>query len=161
MKNDLSVILKDIKLFLFDLDGVLVHNKNLTVQQVVEIIQDIKKFSEELSSSGLMFGIVTARKQDELITELGKIEKIFLISSTLEKVQAVDKLLNRISLNYKNVFYAGDEVLDLPLLAKVGLSAAPSWAKREVKRSVKYVLKGTSINSILNEILVLVKNVRK
>jgi 3-deoxy-D-manno-octulosonate 8-phosphate phosphatase (KDO 8-P phosphatase) len=160
MKNDLTVILKEIKLFLFDLDGVLVHNNNLTVPQVEEIIQEINKFSKELTSSGLMFGIVTARNQDELITELDKIENIFLISSTLEKVKAVDKLLSRISISYKNVFYAGDEVLDLPLLAKVGLSAAPSWAKREVKRSAKYVFMGTNINSILNEILVLVKNVR-
>jgi 3-deoxy-D-manno-octulosonate 8-phosphate phosphatase (KDO 8-P phosphatase) len=157
MKNYLSAILKEINLFLFDLDGVLVHNK-LTDEQIFEFTNEIKNFSKELSRLGLSFGIVTARNEDQLIIALSKIENIIVISSTLEKVKAVDELLSKLSLNYKNVFYAGDEVLDLPLLSKVGLPATTYRAKREVKRSVKYVFKGSNLSSILNELLVLIKN---
>ncbi|MEW6507275.1 MAG: HAD hydrolase family protein [Bacteroidota bacterium] len=158
MKNYLSAILKEINLFLFDLDGVLVHNNILTDEQIYEFINEIKNFSKELSRLGLSFGIVTARNEDQLIIALSKIENIIVISSTLEKVKAVDELLSKLSLNYKNVFYAGDEVLDLPLLSKVGLPATTYRAKREVKRSVKYVFKGSNISSILSELLVLIKN---
>ncbi|NMB82339.1 MAG: hypothetical protein GYA14_11035 [Ignavibacteria bacterium] len=69
-------------------------------------------------------------------------------------------MIKNLTLDFKNVFYAGDEVLDLPLLNKVGFSASPSWAGRDVKRSVKYILKGNNIKSIFSEILNAVKNIR-
>lgn len=160
MKNELLKILSDVKLFLFDLDGVLIHNEDLTDSQTKLIIEEIKNFSNELSVLGLRFGIVTARNKDELITELEKSGNIILIHSTLEKVNAVTELLDRLKINFSNVFYAGDEVLDLPLLSKVGFSASPSWAKRDVKRSVKYIFKGNNIKSILSELLDALKNIR-
>ncbi|NMB82340.1 MAG: HAD family hydrolase [Ignavibacteria bacterium] len=89
MKNELLKIISEVKLFLFDLDGVLVHKNNLTDEEKNVVIEELKIFCNELSKLGLKFGIVTARDKDSLITELEKVENIFLISSTLEKVNAV------------------------------------------------------------------------
>lgn len=160
MKNELLNILAGIKLFLFDLDGVLIRDKILSDEEEKEVITEIQKFISELSKLGLKFGIVTARDKDSMINELEKLEDIILIFSTLEKVNAVQELINHFGIKFDNVFYAGDEVLDLPLLNKAGLSASPSWAGRDVKRSVKYILKGNNIKSIFSELLSDVKNIR-
>lgn len=160
MKNEILKILSEVKLFLFDLDGVLVHKNNLTNNEIIIVIEEVKFFCNELSKLGIKFGIVTARSKDSLITELEQVENIILISSTMEKVNAVRELIKNLAIDFKNVFYAGDEVLDLPLLNKVGFSASPSWAGRDVKRSVKYILKGNNIKSIFSEVLSAAKNIR-
>lgn len=157
MKNNILLLLKDVKLFLFDLDGVLIHNK-FGKEDPGRFLNSVRNFSEELKKYGFSFGIVSARPEDELITELKKDKTITVISSSLEKVNEVEKLIARLSLGFSNLFYAGDEVLDLPLLTKCGVSAAPSWAGRNVKRSVKYIIKGSDTNSLLNEILGLIKS---
>ena len=160
MKNNILAKLKEIKLFLFDLEGVLIHNGNVNNQESVKtFLGDIKDFVEELSSYGLKSGIVTARKEDELILELKKLEGIYIIASTFEKVQAVEKLLAELGIDFKAVFYTGDEVLDIPLLSKCGISAAPAWASRDVKRSVNFIFKGISAHTILPEISALIKSV--
>lgn len=159
MKNELLEILANVKLFLFDLDGVLIHNRNLTESEQNDIIDEILKFSNELAKYELKFGIVTARNKDDFVNKLQKIDNIYLISSTLEKVNAVRNLLNSSTFDFSNLFYAGDEVLDLPLLSKVGFSASPSWAIRDVKRAVKYILKGNDAKSIFLEILSAIKNI--
>ncbi len=157
MKNNLPLLLKNVKLFLFDLDGVLIHNKSGN-EDPGPFLKEIKKFSEEIKKYGLSFGIVSAREEDELISELKKDSSITVISSSLEKVNEVEKLITRLSIGFSNLFYAGDEVLDLPLLSKCGVSAAPSWAGRNVKRSVKYIIKGPDTASMLTEILGLIKS---
>lgn len=160
MKNNLLDKLKGIKLFLFDLEGVLIHNDNSSDESNIStLLDDIKNFINEISHYGLKCGIVTARQEDELISDLKKLEGIYIIASTFEKVNAVENLLSRIGLEFKDTFYTGDEVLDLPLLNKCGLSAAPSWAKRNIKRTVSFVFKGTSAHAILPELSALIKSV--
>lgn len=160
MKNNLLEKLKEIKLFLFDLDGVLIHNDNSSNQESIKIfLEDIKKFITEISFYGLKSGIVTARQEDNLISELKKLEGIYIIASTFEKVQAVENLISELGIDFKDTFYAGDEVLDIPLLNKCGFSAAPSWAMRNVKRTVSFVFKGTSAHTLLPELSVLIKSV--
>ncbi|MDQ7817161.1 MAG: HAD hydrolase family protein [Melioribacteraceae bacterium] len=160
MKNSVLEKLKEIKLFLFDLDGVLIHNDNVNnLDSIKTFLEDIKNYVEYLSNYGLKSGIVTARKEDEIILELKKLESIYIIASTFEKVQAVEKLIAELGIDFKDVFYTGDEVLDIPLLSKCGLSAAPAWAGRDVKRSVNFIFKGISAHTILPEISALIKSV--
>lgn len=160
MKNNLLDKLKGIKLFLFDLEGVLIHNDKSGDQASIKtLLEDIKKFINEISLYGLKSGIVTARQEDELISELKKLEGIFIIASTFEKVGAVEILLSELGIDFKDTFYTGDEVLDIPLLNRCGLSAAPSWARRDVKRTVSFVFKGTSAHSLLPELSAHIKSV--
>lgn len=160
MKNNLLDKLKEIKLFLFDLDGVLIHNDNSIDQSGNKtLLDDIKNFINEITLYGLQCGIVTARQEDELISDLKKLEGIYIIASTFEKVSAVEDLLSEIGIGFKDTFYTGDEVLDIPLLNKCGLSAAPSWARRNVKRNVSFVFKGTSAHTLLPELSAYIKSV--
>ena len=148
MKNEIVAKFSAVKVFLFDLEGVLLKNNLLSDQN----FKAIKFTSDEFQKLGVRFGIVTARKVDELINKLKTIDGLKIIASTLDKVGAVDKFLEAISLDYENVFYIGDDLLDVPLLRKCGVSAAPSTSRREVKREVSFISKSESCSELLNEI---------
>ncbi len=148
MKSEIETKFNGIKIFLFDLEGVLLKN-NLPDDRCFKAI---KNASDEFQRLGVRFGIVTARKADDVIEKLKTIDGLKVISSALDKVSAVEKFLDTVSLDYGNVFYIGDDLLDIPLLKKCRVSAAPSTSRREVKREVTFVSKSESCVELLNEI---------
>jgi 3-deoxy-D-manno-octulosonate 8-phosphate phosphatase (KDO 8-P phosphatase) len=139
---------KRVKLFLFDLEGVL-FNQGDSPSELVLLLDEY--FSDPIFE-GCKFGIVSARENDALIARLQSVKNCIVISSTLDKVTAVDKLLRKLDMNYDSVFYIGDDLLDLPLLRKSYISAAPSNARREVKRSVNMIFKTYGADNILGEL---------
>lgn len=149
MKSELISKIREIKIFLFDLEGVLMHNGVLEENSVKAISHACKSFNQ----LGLIFGIITARTEDKLIRKLRAIEGCFILSSSLDKVSAADKFLSSRSVNYKNVFYMGDDLLDIPLLKKCGVSCAPKSSRREVKRVVNFIAHSDKCEDLLNEII--------
>ncbi len=144
---------KDVKLFLFDLEGVLLFKNNLTEEKSRQtFMEQILKACKEFCKYNVRFGIVTAHKEDEFIDELRKIENCIILSTSVEKVSAVEELLNKLNLGFDKIFYMGDEVLDIPLLRKCGLSAAPKSSSREVKRVVDLLINSTSAEDVFKEI---------
>jgi len=153
MKNEILTKIKEIKIFLFDLEGVLL-NDNITHDKLFNLLSaKVKEFNQ----LGLKFGIITAREDDDLIKKLKSIEHCTVISSSLDKVSSADNFLTTNSVDYKNVFYIGDDLLDIPLLKKCRLTSSPMNGRREVKRIVNFVVKTKNPENILNEILGLIK----
>ena len=147
MKSDINS--NTIKLVLFDLDGVLIQeNRNFTLDQ---ILTPLKKFVEDILAEGIHFSIVSGRHNDE-VTNFLEVYKIKLITSSLNKVSDAEKIINDLGIEFDEVFFMGDDILDIPLLQKVGFSAAPRNARREVKRVVKKIIPAEDVDFMLNEI---------
>ncbi|MBM4171173.1 MAG: hypothetical protein FJ214_04825 [Ignavibacteria bacterium] len=152
MKANILKKLSEIKLYLFDLEGVLIHKNNFTDEDQNRFFILIEEVCNKLSIQNKKIGIVTARGEDQFVLKLREILKCEVISSSIEKVSSVDKLVLQLSMNYDSVFYAGDDILDIPLLKKCGLSAAPSTARREVKRIVDFTFKSNTAIEIFDEL---------
>lgn len=145
--------MKSTKLVLFDLDGVLIQeHRDYTLEQ---ILKPLKKFVEELSEHGVRFAIISGRRKDE-VTDFINEYNIPLINSSLNKVSDAEKLIKEIGINFNEVFFMGDDILDIPLLQKVGFSAAPKNARREVKRVVMKIIPAEDVEFMLNEIKLIV-----
>jgi 3-deoxy-D-manno-octulosonate 8-phosphate phosphatase (KDO 8-P phosphatase) len=149
MKNKLPEKLNTVKLFLFDLEGVLIQQGSCNEN----CFETIKHACSEFNNSGLMFGIVTARTDDEFIKKLKTIEGCIVLSGSLDKVSATDNFLAAQAIDYQNVFYMGDDLLDIPLLKKCGVSCAPQSARREVKRVVTFLSQSESCEEFLKELI--------
>ena len=149
--NDLKERLKNIKLVLFDLDGVLLHNDN-DDRRINEIAEAIENFSRNLSRFNMIVGIITGRNDDEITLRLSKIENVKILTSSIDKVSLAKRLLDEYNLDCKNVFYIGDNLFDIPLLKNCAVSAAPPNAKREVRRIVDYITRSEKAEPMLNEI---------
>lgn len=154
MKKELLQKLFKIKLFLFDLEGVLLQNADsLTETSLLDFVEEIKKAASEFEKRDLMMGIVTARQFDGIIEKLIIIKNCKVFPGSVEKIKVVENYLQEIKINFENVFYIGDEVLDIPLLMKCGFSAAPKSAIRDVKRIVNFSFAAINAKNLFDELI--------
>lgn len=145
---------ENIRLFLFDLEGVLIPKNFESNSPFLQVhIQTIKKFFDKLKSMGLTSGIVTMRSEDGLINELRKNLSCPVITASLDKVAPAEKLLSELNLTFENLFYIGDDLFDIPLLQRAAVSASPSTGHREVKRNVDIIITYAIIEDLFNYIL--------
>jgi len=149
MKSDLLGKIKNVKVFLFDLEGVLLKDKSLCGLCFDQLSSVYKEYKED----GLMFGIITARKEDQFIDKLKTLEGCEVIFSSLDKVSAADRFLREHGFGFRDLFYMGDDILDIPLLERCGFSAAPHNARREVKRIVDFIVQNDDCRGLLKEII--------
>ena len=72
---------------------------------------------------------------------------------TMEKLPIFNEIVQKYSLHPHQVAYVGDDVPDLPVLRKVGLSVAPQNAHEDVKSEVDLVLKKSGGDGAVREII--------
>ena len=151
--------LKNIKFYLFDLDGVLCNQKDLENDNGIDDkILLLSDFNEFIDSLNLSSGILTASDNNKVNHFCNKAGFKEVYTSSFDKVTLARKIMDKHDIDFENIFYIGDSILDIPLLQRAGFSAAPKNARREVKRVVDYVCKGETTIEMLKEILKLVIN---
>ncbi len=142
--------IKNVKIFLFDLDGVLILRKDRNEEELLECM---KEFTQKLKEDNYFAGVITARDDDDLTNKLSLIDNCSVVTASFNKVGSVEKLLKKLNLNFSNVLYIGDDMLDIPLLQKAEIAIAPSSARREVKRVIDFTVDITVNGSILKSVL--------
>jgi len=138
---------KNIKTFVFDIDGVLTDGKLLITQEGVMLremnVRDgytlqlaIKKGYEIIVISGSFSAEVQIR-----LERLG-ITKIFMRIEN--KLQTLKELIVTFHLNKEEILYMGDDIPDYEVMQYCGLAACPADAVPEIKSISKYIspLKG-------------------
>lgn len=128
---------------LFDVDGVLTDGRLLYTGEGETLKQfDVKDgLGLKLAQRrGLRVGVLSGRRSAPLQTRLEDLGLDERILSRSDKAQAFDELLERHDLQACQVAYVGDDLLDLPVLLRCGLSFAPADAVEEVRQRVDVVL---------------------
>jgi len=129
--SELSEELRDqaaaIRLLILDVDGVLTDGSLLYGPEGEQLKQfDVKDGLgiRLLLDHGVQVAVITARKSAALerrMADLG-IEQFF--SGSPDKLQVYERLRDQLGLKDTQVAYMGDDILDLPVMRKVGLSIA-------------------------------------
>lgn len=135
---------KKIKLIVLDVDGVLTDAGLMMGHNGFEYI----KFNVQDGAGivlakklGFKFALITGRNTpiiDERAKMLG-IDDVY--QNKFHKLESYSELLKKHSLKDENICYMGDDILDLPILMRVGFSVAPANALSDVKKQVHYVCK--------------------
>jgi len=151
---------KQIKLFITDVDGVLTdagmyYSKNG---------ERLKKFNardgkgiELLRKAGIKTAIITSEDTEIINNRAKKIRIDYLYQGVSDKNNVLNELCKELRISSDEIAYIGDDINDLGLLQRVGLSACPVDAMSRVKNVVKYVckLKGGAgcVREIIEEII--------
>jgi 3-deoxy-D-manno-octulosonate 8-phosphate phosphatase (KDO 8-P phosphatase) len=132
-----------IRLILFDVDGVLTDGKIVLHADGTESKRfDIRDGIAMVWAQrvGVTIGFLSARNSP-VTTQRAAQLGITLVHNgvPVSKLDTYDEILRQLTLTDEDVAYMGDDVLDLPVLGRAGLSAAPADAVEEVRARVHWV----------------------
>jgi 3-deoxy-D-manno-octulosonate 8-phosphate phosphatase (KDO 8-P phosphatase) len=131
-----------IKLILFDVDGVLTDGKILLHADGSESKQfDIKDGTAIVWALrvGITIGFLSARTSASTAQRAAQLGVTLLHQGVASKLETYRQIVDELLLDTEQVAYMGDDVLDLPVLTSVGLSAAPADAAPDVRDRVDWV----------------------
>lgn len=139
---ELKAIANKIKLVAFDVDGVMTDGSLTFDENGVEY----KTYNTRdglgivmMRLSGIIPAIITAR-DNGTVRHRAKILGITeLYQGQRNKEAAIDELVAKHNLSYDEVAYMGDDLPDICVLEKVGLSCCPADAVDEVINVCKFV----------------------
>jgi 3-deoxy-D-manno-octulosonate 8-phosphate phosphatase (KDO 8-P phosphatase) len=132
----------DIRLLLFDVDGVLTDGVVLMHADGSEAkgfhIRDGAAMVWA-QRAGLTVGLLSARSSGATTHRAAQLAIRLVVQGAHSKLTAYERILRDTGLSDQAVAYMGDDLLDLPVLSRVGLSAAPADAAAEVIARVHWV----------------------
>jgi 3-deoxy-D-manno-octulosonate 8-phosphate phosphatase (KDO 8-P phosphatase) len=135
-----------IRLMLLDVDGVLTDGGILLDGAADDPARESKRFYVRdgsaityLQRAGIEVGLITGRQSPVVARRAAELGITLVIQGTLRKEEAYLRLLADRALTDANVAFVGDDLLDLPLIRRVALSAAPSDAAPEVRDAAMLV----------------------
>jgi len=146
-------------MLLLDVDGVMTDGGIYFSERGDEL----KKFNTQdgygivsLQRHGVIVGIITGRASD-LVRRRAQELGISEVHENLENKQdAYEALKVKHKLSDASIAYIGDDEPDIPVLKRVGFSAAPSDAVELVRRSVDYVCRRKGGEGAVREVVDLI-----
>jgi 3-deoxy-D-manno-octulosonate 8-phosphate phosphatase (KDO 8-P phosphatase) len=131
-----------IKLLLFDVDGVMtdgavVMHGDGTESKRFHIRDGIAMVWAQ--RTGLTVGLLSARHSASTSQRAAQLGITLVHQGVTSKIDTYDQIVGDMVLTDDEVAYMGDDIVDLAVLGRVGLAAAPADAVPEVRARVDFV----------------------
>jgi len=133
---------RSVRLLLFDVDGVLTDGKVLIHPDGSESKQFAIKDGIAIVAaerSGLLTGVLSGRLSAATLHRARQLGMSIVHENVATKIETYEQILETHGLCDEEVAYMGDDLLDLPVLLRAGLSAAPADAAAEVRERVNWI----------------------
>lgn len=131
-----------VRLILFDVDGVLTDGKILLHADGTESkVFDIKDGTGIVWAQrlGLTVGFLSARSSSATAQRAAQLGITLVHQGVANKLETYDQIADTLMLDDDEIAYMGDDILDLPVLSRVGLATAPADAADDVRTRVHWV----------------------
>lgn len=128
--------LKDIQLLLLDVDGVLTDGSIIYSDEDSETkVFNVKDgFGLKLvMAAGIKVGLVTGRTSKALHRRCRDLGIRYIYDGVPQKAQLLDKIVTETGVGPDNTAFIGDDLPDLPLMRRIGLSIAVADAHELVR----------------------------
>lgn len=134
--------MQQIKLAIFDVDGVLTDGKLYYDNQGNEF----KAFNAKdghgmkmLQNAGIPIAIITARNSALVERRMKDLGIHFVYQNSRDKLAVFRQLIAQLQIDEQQVCYVGDDLLDLPVMQCVGLAVAVNDAHIIIKQRAHWV----------------------
>jgi 3-deoxy-D-manno-octulosonate 8-phosphate phosphatase (KDO 8-P phosphatase) len=135
-------MLRRVRLVVLDVDGVLTDGrlwvgpageewKSFHVHDGLAIVRAVR--------GGLTVAVVSSRSSAAVARRCAELGVLEVHQGVADKVEVYDALRARLGCRDADAAAMGDDLADLPLLARVGLPVAPADAAPEVRRTARWV----------------------
>jgi 3-deoxy-D-manno-octulosonate 8-phosphate phosphatase (KDO 8-P phosphatase) len=154
---------RPIRLLLLDVDGVLTDGS----VAIAASGEEFKAFSIRdgaaigwAQKSGLEVGLISGRSSDATTRRAAELNISLVYQGGQDKKATYLQIATARSLNDDQIAYMGDDLIDLPVLRRVGLSAAPADASDDVRTRVHFVSRARAGHGAVRELIELILRAR-
>jgi len=163
MNKDLIKKALKIKLFISDVDGVLTDGSLILGNNG----EEFKSFNSQdgmgiklLQKNNIDVAIITGRSSNIVKNRAEELSIKEVYQGIDDKIKIFNKLLDKYSLKGSEVSYIGDDLNDLAVLNKVGLSFSVKNGVKKVKENVDYITDNSGGNGAVREAAELILNIQ-
>jgi 3-deoxy-D-manno-octulosonate 8-phosphate phosphatase (KDO 8-P phosphatase) len=148
-----------IRLLLMDVDGVLTDAKLYNVPDAAGNMVETKGFDAQdgialqwLSWKGVATGVISGRISPATEARAKQVKMTYVYQGHIEKIPVLEEILNHSGIPAAQVAYIGDDLTDVVVMNRVGLSIATANARPEVKRAAKHVTQAAGGQGAVREV---------
>jgi len=154
-KKNIKHLVKNIKMLIMDMDGVLTDSFVYCDNNGMEM----KRFSvrdgmglEMIRSLGIKTGIITKEKTNIIDFRADKLKIDYIYKGIKNKVKIVKEISKKSKIPLINIAYIGDDINDAEVLKAVGFSAVPQNSELSLRSIVDYVCLSNGGSGCVREI---------
>jgi 3-deoxy-D-manno-octulosonate 8-phosphate phosphatase (KDO 8-P phosphatase) len=137
---------KNIKVLIFDVDGVLTDGQIFVIPGPDGHGIEAKGFAAHdglgislARLAGLRIGIITKRQSQTVAIRANDLKLEFIYQGQSHKMNAVNEILAKAGITIDQLAYVGDDIIDLPVMRACGLAVATANAREQVKAAAHFI----------------------
>ncbi|MBI3590140.1 MAG: HAD hydrolase family protein [Candidatus Melainabacteria bacterium] len=157
--SELKQIIKNIKLLILDVDGVLTDGSLFYGKDG----EALKRFNVRdgqgiklAQAYSLEIGIISARECEIVKNRFNELGVKHIYQHCYDKAKKIKELSSELNIALENIAYIGDDILDVPPLEIVGLPICPKDAHPSALLKAKLITESKGGNGCVREIIDLV-----
>jgi 3-deoxy-D-manno-octulosonate 8-phosphate phosphatase (KDO 8-P phosphatase) len=133
--------LKNLKALIFDVDGVFSREFFAVSGGEFHRIMNAKdglalKYANQ---KGFLTGIITGGTSESVRERFKSLGVTNVYLGVQDKLESLENFRNKYNLNYEDILYMGDDLPDYFIMKKVGFSACPADAAKEILDIADYI----------------------
>jgi len=161
---ELAARAASIRLILLDVDGVLTdgavvvygdgsEGKRFAIRDGISLVW--------AQRAGIKVGLLSARHSPTTAARAAQLGITLIYQGVASKADTYDQIVGDLVLNDEQVAYMGDDIVDLAVLKRAGLSSAPADAVAEVRSRVDFVATQPGGGGAVRELVELILRAQK
>lgn len=141
-KKNFKELLRDVKAFVFDIDGVLTDGSILVMEdgQMVRSMSTRDGYAlQHAVKNGYTIGIISGGKSEAAKNRLLKLGIHDVYIGITDKLDSLKEFMHIHNLKYENILYMGDDMPDYEVMQKCGIPCCPKDSTQEIKELSVYI----------------------
>jgi 3-deoxy-D-manno-octulosonate 8-phosphate phosphatase (KDO 8-P phosphatase) len=159
-KEELNRLAARIKVLLMDVDGVLTNGLLHFAPDPQGNMVETKAFDSQdgialrwLTWYDVKTGVISGRDSAATVERARQVGMTWVFQGHIEKIPLYEKILAEAQVSAEQVAYIGDDLTDVVIMRRVGLSFAPANARPEVKRAATAVVSAPGGSGAVREVI--------
>ena len=133
---------RNIKTFIFDVDGVLT-NSQLIILENGRLLRQMSTRDGYAIKEAIKYGfkvfIITGGKSTGVAQRLKNLGVTFVYSGIEDKMDAFEEILDAYEIDKDEILYMGDDLPDYEVMRQVAIPCCPADAAVEIKQLSRYI----------------------
>lgn len=157
---ELQRLAAGIQVLLMDVDGVLTDGRLYFLPGPDGKMVETKAFDSQdgialrwLSWYGIKTGVISGRDSPATLERAQQVGMTWVFQGHIEKIPLFEKIMSEANVSPEQVAYVGDDLTDVVIMRRVGLSFATANAREEVKSSAHVVTSASGGSGAIREVI--------